>query len=427
MKLAILFGGICLSFRKTMEFAELWKDPRGLTGSELGAVRIAEECAAMGHDTTLFTVSPDKEWHGVKIANLADGIPEGFDAAIAINEPDLLRAVPPSTFRATAFWLNGFTHCQPGFVPHCDLYFSPSEPHMHETRTRPEWHRVAPNPSHPDGQERYEPDPARWVVVPLGCDPERYLGECCAWSGIEDGEPYEGEPLVQSAWWDPRAGNGAGPTIQKIPGRCIYSSSPDRGLHWLLQEWPAIKRAVPHATLHVFYRLEPWIRGFDATPYFPPIEPNRARALYVQEALRRLSDPKWGITLRDSVSRETIEREMAQAEVMAYPCDTLSWSEGFSCSLLEGCAARACPVTTDCDALGEVYGGVAAMAQRNGREPKEWVPDWRATVIRALTDATFRDEVNTRARAFAEKLTWRRVAETYVAEIQKRTAAKEAA
>ena len=95
MKLAVLFGGICLSFRKTMDFAAIRQDPRGLTGSEFGAIRIAEECAKLGHDVTLFTESQDTEWNGVKIARLSDGVPAGFDAVIAINEPDLLRAVAP--------------------------------------------------------------------------------------------------------------------------------------------------------------------------------------------------------------------------------------------------------------------------------------------------------------------------------------------
>ena len=392
MKLAILFGGICLSFRKTMDFAAIRQDPRGLTGSEFGAIRIAEECAKLGHETTLFTESSDTEWNGVKISKLSDGVPAGFDAVIAVNEPDLLRAVAPGPFRLCAYWLNGTTHCQVGFDSFVDLYASPSSAHMHRMFTDPEWHRVAPIPSAPDGQETYVPREDKWIAVRLGCDPERYAAD-----------------------------------TPKISGRCIYSSSPDRGLHWLLQEWPAIKRAVPHATLHIFYRLEPWIRGFDTTPYFPPIEPNRARALYVQEALARLSDPKWGITLRDSVSRETIEQEMAQAEVMAYPCDTLSWSEGFSCSLLEGCAARACPVTTDCDALGDVYGEALPLVRRNDRDTAEWVREWRQTVITALQVQALRDGINEKARAFAERHTWRLVAETYIAEIEKRRHGEEKA
>lgn len=404
MRLTLLFGPLCLAFRGEVRFSDLWTDPRGLTGSELGLVRIAEELAALGHDVTVHVKSPEAgtTQRGFRVESPETQIAP-CDATIAINEPDLNRGAPAGALRVTCFWLNGMTHCQVGFDAHNDLYLSPSAPHLHEIMMREAWRAVAPIPSHPDGQERYEPNADKWAVVDLGCDPWRY-------------------DLNEDRETSPEIGVEMQP-IEKIPGRAIYSSSPDRGLHWLLQEWPVIKLAAPHATLHIFYRLEPWIRGFDNTPYFPPIEPNRARALYVQEALRRLSDPKWGITLRDSVSRETIEREMAQAEVMAYPCDTLAWSEGFSCSVLEGCAARACPITTDCDALGGVYGDALPLTRRNDRAPEEWVPEWRKAVIGALKDADYRRQVNEKARAFAERRTWKRVAENIMAEVEKRKSA----
>jgi glycosyltransferase involved in cell wall biosynthesis len=217
-------------------------------------------------------------------------------------------------------------------------------------------------------QGSWVPNPDNWEVVPLGCDP----------------------PDLSKA--------------EKMPGRVVYCSSPDRGLHLLLQEWPAIKRAVPHATLKIFYRLAPWLEQWHGVHYYPPIERQRARAHYIEEALRRM--PDHGIEVCDSVSRNQIQREMLAAEVMAYPCDTVRWTEGFSCSLLEGCAAQACPVTTDVDALGEIYGGVIPTL------PKGEIGQWRETVIRALQDSKFRAEVNNQARSFAEKLTWEETART---------------
>ena len=63
------------------------------------------------------------------------------------------------------------------------------------------------------------PPSNKWCVVPDGCDPELYA------------------------------------TTNKYKGRIIYMSAPDRGLHWLLQEWPNIKVAVPYASLRVFYHM----------------------------------------------------------------------------------------------------------------------------------------------------------------------------
>jgi len=215
-------------------------------------------------------------------------------------------------------------------------------------------------------------------VLPLGCDPEHY------------------------------------PPTEKVPGRVVYCSSPDRGLHWLLQEWQAIKKAAPHANLKIFYRLQPWIDGFKNVAYFPPIERLRARANYIEDALKRLSDPKWAIEVCDSVSRDQIEREMSMAEVLAYPCDTTAWSEGFSCTTLEGCAARACPVIMDCDALGDIYRGAICVADRGD------VDGWRDHVIRMLTSKPDREEKERAAVEFAAAHTWKRTAERLMEQIDKR-------
>jgi len=271
-----------------------------------------------------------------------------LDVAISINEPDSLRDYHHATLRVCMFWLNEFSFCQEGFDDHVDVYCSPSQAHLDQVLTT--WKAQSP---------------AKWVVNHLGCDPDRH------------------------------------PNARRAAGRVVYCSSPDRGLHRLLEGWPAIKRAVPHATLKIFYRLEEWLRGFDVTPYYPPIEKLRNRALYIEEALRRLSGPEWSVTVCDSVDRVTLARELAQAEVFAYPCETTSWSEGFSCSTLEACAAEACPIITDCDAFADVYRSLDPVPVGNWQ-------DWRDRVILALTDAEFRREMNGRAKNLAEGLTWKR-------------------
>jgi glycosyltransferase involved in cell wall biosynthesis len=168
----------------------------------------------------------------------------------------------------------------------------------------------------------------------------------------------------------------------------------------VLEAWSSIKARAPGAELRIFYRLEPWLRGFDSTPYYPPIEKLRHRALYVEEALKRLGGPEWGITVVDSVSHDQLMREMAQAEVLLHPCETTSWSEGFSVTVLEGCAAQACPIISDCDALGEVY------AELDPVPVGQW-GKWRDDVVRALTDPAFRMQRNEKAKAIADRLTWK--------------------
>lgn len=364
MRIAILYSPWCLSFRKTLDLDTWRTDPRGLSGSELCAIRLVQEMRAAGHEVWLFSNGNGCEpW-----AQRGDW--EG-DVAISINYPDELREMR-AKLRVCYQLVNSFDYCKRGFFEHVDQWLSPSYSHMQKMLETQDVEMLEDGPA-----EQWTPNPAQWAVVPLGCDPERYEG------------------------------------FEKVSGRVVYCSSPDRGLHWLLQEWPAIRRAVPHATLRVFYRLKDWIAGFEGTPYFPPIEGLRARALYVEDAIRRLQGH--GVEVFDSVSRERIEQEMAQAEVLAYPCDTVRWSEGFSCTVLEACAAGAVPVITDCDALGTIYGGQGCLVSPVGN----W-GGWRLNVIACLEDPIAAQRIGEKARRFARKHTWKTTSQRIVQIAQNR-------
>ncbi len=376
MRIALLYDPWLLSARGTLDLDGYRDDARGMTGSEQCAVRLFEELGSE-HQVVLYTNSGP----GIGALPWNERGDHEFDLAISINCPDGLRDVR-AKFKVCYALLNDWTFCKVGFEQHVDLFASPSAPHLEQVMTNPKW-RLVDTFECQEGRGRYEPDPAKWCVVPLGCDPERYEG------------------------------------FAKVPGRVVYCSSPDRGLHWLLQEWPHIKRAVPHAHLRIFYRLQKWIDDLKRAQQpdgsvFESVKALWERAVYIEEALRRMSDPKWGIEVRDSVSRATIEREMAEAEVLAYPCDTTTWSEGFSCTVLEACAARACPVITDCDALGSIY-GMAARVERRG----EWAK-WRTQVCNSLLNPGEREVINERSLRFAQEHTWKATAQRLMAEIQAR-------
>ncbi len=153
------------------------------------------------------------------------------------------------------------------------------------------------------------------------------------------------------------------------------------------------------ATLRIFYRLQPWIDDLKSTPYYPPIERNRTRALYIEEALKRLSGPEWGVEVCDSVSHEEVLAEMRQAEVLLHPCETMSWSEGFSCTVADACASGAVPVISDCDALGEVYADLDPI-------PVGQWDAWRERVVAVLTNQGVRAHYAEKATALAQRLTW---------------------
>jgi len=369
MRFSLLYGPFCLSFRKTLDLDTWRTDPRGLSGSEMCAVRLYQELQALGHDVEFFSIgngcSPWEkrgEWTG--------------DVAISINVPDDLRGMRAKV-RVCYALLNDFSFCKVGFEEHVDLFLSPSAAHRDQCLNNPDWRKVEVTPDHSNGKAQWDPSGKPWAAVALGCDPERYDG------------------------------------FEKVPGRVVYVSSPDRGLHLLLQEWPKIRKAAPHATLKVFYRVRDWINSWAGVPFYPSIERQRQRAIYIDECLRRLEG--YGVELVDAVSREQLERELGQAEVLAFPCDPVNnFTEGFSVATLEGCAARACPVISDADALGSIYHEACVVVPR-GR----W-DEWREHVIDVLRDEKRREHVNRMAVDFARRTTWSHTTQRIMNLVQER-------
>lgn len=357
MKLAFIFGPWSFAGRPPLNFANIYRDHRGLTGSELCAIRPAVELAKSGHTVELFTEADPCTWQGVRVRPMSEVHRDEYDAAVSVNFPDYLRSVQ-APVRACWHLLGDVRYAKPGLDDAVTLWIACSEGH----RGMLVREHTLLGGSKP---EPWTPDLAKVVTIGLGCDPERYQ------QGI------------------------------KRPGFCVYTSSPDRGLHWLLQEWPAIRSAAPHATLQVFYRFSPWVALVGELQG----EQGR-RARYIREALQRLRPH--GVTLRDAVSQDHLALQLSRAECLAYPCDPMQPTETFGCAVLEGMAARACPVITNADAFGALYGGSALMVER---ERPDWVRRWRELVIQALRDARFREEANDRGYEFAKQRTWRRVAD----------------
>lgn len=370
MRLAIIFEPFCCP--RGFSYSEIWTAQRGMSGSDLGGHRMAQEAQRLGHDVTLYTFPdagttlPDT-WEGLRIRHYDQRFEEEWDAAVVWNHPDALHGVK-ARLRVLSCQINTVLG-RPGDT--VDLWLSPSEAH----RKRLQNHHPAP-----------------WEVVPDGCDLEPF------------------DALFAAGF-------------QKVPGRVVWTSSPDRGLHWLLQEWPMIKRAAPHASLRVFYKLKPWLDHFRAKPALmeDSIQEQHQRALYIEAAMPRLVN--MGVEFFDSVSRVQIAQEVAAAEVFAYPCDTVIWSEGWSVSTAEACAARSCPIITNADAFPEVWAGLPMVDLPLSKN----APKFRELVIRALTDSAFRDDVNVKARALAEKFTWRKATERMMSVLEEHLARRVAA
>jgi len=353
--IAFVFGP-WISGIKTFDFTDLLGSPQGLTGSEISCFYIAREMAKRGWPTTIYAPTrntPDDHiWDGVSIRSLnffKQEIHE-FPIVYVWSEPDLLRQVPKSSLRIENHQIADFNFCQPGWDQFVDILTSPSDSHM-------KW--MAPQ----------TPCPEKWRMVPNGWDPEMF------------------------------------PSIQKVPGRVIYASSPDRGLHLLLQQWPKIRKAVPHATLRVFYNFDSWVDGIGAVRHANPgveiFKELHFRAIYIREAVDRLANH--GVEHCKAVSRVQMSKEFGEAECLGYPCDPVKYTETFCVTALEGCATGAIPVLTDTDALGDIFGGHVPMISM---PVSHRLDEFTDLVVKALSDKSFQDEWKQKGSVFAQKMTW---------------------
>lgn len=374
MRIAFLYGKFSIGPRP-FNFDRIYDDPRGLTGSELSCLEYAKAMAARGHDV-LFLVGQEtheRELDGVKIQPLdSPRRVEGYDVVYSWNEPNLLEEVAPGPLRVVNQQLNDFGYCKPGWEGWTDLVTSPSAHHLAFL-------------------QKQAPGVRAWEVMPNGCDPTQYRQD------------------------------------NREPGRVIWASSADRGLHRLLEMWPAIKRAVPHATLKCFYnfRAEPFDMLEQPSEHVhPDLLEIAQRKRYIRYAMSRLQGERWGVEHVGSVSRDRMKREFERSEVLAYPCDTIRYTEGFSVTTMEACASGCLPVITNVDALGQIYGHAAPMANMalpfvDPTTGTEFAGGFVETarlrffdlVVRGLTDPDWRAERVALCRMLAEQHAWPVLAE----------------
>lgn len=143
-------------------------------------------------------------------------------------------------------------------------------------------------------------------------------------------------------------------TPPRDPFRVIHSSSPDRGLHHLVEAWPRIKRKVPEANLHLFYDMSKWFQTVDdQRRVLGQILNTTERADRLREALRKAEG--LDVVLHGAVDQWTLAREQLQSSIACYPCDPVQGSEGFSCTILEYLAAGIPTITTNADAFPELW------------------------------------------------------------------------
>jgi glycosyltransferase involved in cell wall biosynthesis len=320
-------------------------DARGLTGTDVTSFQLAVEMGRRGHDVTWFTnLTHDHEGRGIRFARYEhwerEESAQRWDAAVATLSPRPLAIAKDAGLRVLNEQVNDFANW-PGWEKYVDVVTALSKAHEAQLRK----HTTFDN----------------WRTLPNGVDPSVF---------------HEGD---------------------RNNRKMVWASSPDRGLHWLLELFPRLKKAVPDVTLDVLYM---YLAGMaNETGEVA----NRYR--YMNTALTKLSGH--GVHFHGSVSRQRVVEAFSTSRVLAYTCHPDGpFTEGFSCTTLEAAVAGCLPVIVGADALAEIYGAHVPCVPAPYPAHKQ---EYFDLLVRALTDDDFYFAQQAEAKKLADLYSWKAV------------------
>jgi len=280
------------------------KGDRQIGGGETAMIQVAKNLVELGHEVFVFyDVKRPGKYAGVDY--LPTSAFQSFacdlehEVLVSWDLPQALRLRDRSKVHVVAFQLND---ADIGVYDHAvDMYFHPSKWHAER------FLRMYPEMTASKVRTR----------LTNGIDPYRYRKD-----------------------------------VKRNPRRVIYSSSPDRGLHHLLRFWPRIRAEVSDAELHVFYDMDKWLGIETMLKNVGLKTPAGERASLVSEVREKGLD---GVTFHGGIGQGQLAIEQLQSGVMVYPCDPLQPTEGFSMTCLEAITAGCSLITSDADALPELW------------------------------------------------------------------------
>jgi len=183
--------------------------------------------------------------------------------------------------------------------------------------------------------------------------------------------------------------------MKKVKNNLVYTSSYDRGLQYLLEMWPDIKKEVPDATLDVYYGFN----LFDTTPWGKKPEGQAWKAVMQQLLAQE------GVTDHGRVSNEKIAKAYLKADVWAYPTD---FPEIDCMTATKAMAASCVPIATDFAVMKERNQGVMIEGDIHQPEVKE---RFKQELIALLKDDKRKEEI--RNKLDVSEYSWDSVTEQW--------------
>ena len=191
---------------------------------------------------------------------------------------------------------------------------------------------------------------------------------------------------------------------ERDPHKMIYTSSHVRGLAYLYEIWPEVKKAVPEATLDVYYG-----RGsYDAVHKG---NPERMKWMDDMEAKAKALD---GVTDHGKAGQDFLNKEVMKSGIWCYPCP---FPEIYCITAIKMQAGGAVPVASNYAALDETiqYG--------HKQQFKEFDDDdlnkYKESLIWWLQHPEEQAKVRPQMQTWARTQSWAAIADQWTTEFQK--------
>lgn len=191
--------------------------------------------------------------------------------------------------------------------------------------------------------------------------------------------------------------------VDRDPHKILYASSHVRGLAYLYEVWPDVKKAVPDATLDVYYGRE----SYDAVH-----KGNPERMKWMDDMMTK-AEKLNGVTDHGKASQSLIIEEGFKSGLWAYPCP---FPEIYCITAIKSQASGAVPVASTTAALDETI--QFGHKQKFGEFDKEDLEKYKESLIWWLQHPEEQDKVRPEMMQWARTKSWAAVANQWSEEMK---------
>lgn len=186
--------------------------------------------------------------------------------------------------------------------------------------------------------------------------------------------------------------------IERDPHKILYASSHVRGLAYLYEIWPEVKKAVPDATLDVFYGRESYDKVHKGNP---------ERMKWMDDMIMK-AEKLEGVTDHGKVSQARIVEEGFKSGVWAYPCP---FPEIYCITAIKSQACGAVPVASNYAALDETI--QFGHKQEFGEFDEEDLEQYKKSLIWWLQHPEEQEKIRPEMMEWAKTQSWDKVAKDW--------------